>query len=204
MIYSLAIKQMNTHTDAGVLQAYLKAREEGREDEVNLSEALQRKLERIERCKKLIVTEIATAKVLEAMVREFGISKRQAYNDLNDCKQVFGERQIWEEQLFQNLLETRKIALAKMDTKGLNQNDKNLAEAIAKFKGSQETDLWADKAPPVLVWGNVPEPEMPREALEAELEKFMAARGKQVKEIEAEEVEYEEIKPPKPPERLEL
>lgn len=206
MSYSLTIAKLNTHTDVGTIQAYLRASNDGLGEEIALSPALQAKLARIEVCKKLMVTEVKTAQIVAKLMQEFQISKRLAYLDIQECKEVFGDRQIWEELLFSNILESRKVAMGKMDAKALAINDKTLADAIAKFKGSTETDHWAEMAPPALVWANVPEPEMSREVLEAELERYMSARGKKVAEIvaeAAETIDFEELKDPEPQKTVE-
>lgn len=144
-------KKLNTHTEIGQIQKYLQEKELGLGDNYELSPALELKLERVEFVKKMLPELIEEAAISKKLREQFGISKAQSYIDIHDAKMLFGEQQIWADCIFKELKETRKVCLLKNDTKGLNSNDKNKIEAVAKFKGDKQTEVFKSWTPPQVI-----------------------------------------------------
>jgi hypothetical protein len=149
-MFPIAIK-LNTHTEVGQIQKYLQDKESGQGDNYELSPALALKLERIEFVKKNLPDLVDDLAVAKKLMEVFEISKAQAYFDISDAKTLYGDQQIWVDAVFKDLKETRNYCRTKNDTKGLNSNDKNKIDAVAKFKGDKQTEIFKSWTPPQVI-----------------------------------------------------
>ena len=183
-------KQLNTHTELGQIQKYLQEKELGIAEGYELSDALSEKLKRIEFIKENLPNLVNEKSLAKELQKHFGISKAQAYFDLDDAKKLYGEQQIWADSIFRDLQETRAYAKAKKDVRGLNANDKNKIEAIARFKGDKQTEIFKSWTPPTVVVIREAEPMegIDKNELEKEIKLLLKPKGKG-QELDFEEAE---------------
>ncbi len=98
-------------------------------NQVTLGAKLQEKLLRWSTARNIYFRIKSRRKTITALTKEFGISEATAYSDFKDMMYVFGEapgvkdRNLHREMMMEQLRETRRIALAKRDVRGLNAND---------------------------------------------------------------------------------
>lgn len=178
-MFPIAIK-LNTHTEVGQIQKYLQEKESGQGDNYELSPSLALKLERIEFVKKNLPEYIDEVNVAKMLMEKFGISKALAYFDISDAKTLYGDQQIWVDAVFKDLKETRNYCRTKNDTRGLNSNDKNKIEAVAKFKGDKQTKIFESWKPPqvIIIREAAPVQDIDPVELEKEIKLLLKPKGK--------------------------
>lgn len=172
-------KKLNTHTEVGQIQQYLLAKEQGNDDDYELSESLIQKLDRVEFVKKNLPDLVDEILVAKKLMEVYKISRRLAFYDIEDAKTLYGEQQIWVNAVFKDLKQTREACMIKNDTKGLNSNDKNKIEAIAKFKGDKQTEIFKSWTPPtvIIIRESQPAQEIDKKELEKEIQLLLKPKG---------------------------
>lgn len=151
------MKALNTHSDVEKIVTYLQSGD----NDVILSEPLQKILKRYRFCADLIKQHGSRLKVVPMLIREFGISEAQAYRDFQDTTYVFGStprssKDFYLDMLLGNIVETRNKAIAKEDFKSAASCDKNMLVAIQEYFKDQSIP-WDKVQPPNLTFGFFPE-----------------------------------------------
>jgi DNA-dependent RNA polymerase auxiliary subunit epsilon len=131
------MKKLTLQTDAELIRSYLSGTVAA-----DLSAKLAEKLHRIDFCRDLIANYLSKYKCVERLQKEFGINRNQAYTLYYETEVVYDARQIRLDKFFENLAETRKVALLKYDSRTLAACDKNEIQAIKEFYGDKEEDYW--------------------------------------------------------------
>ena len=171
------MKQLTTHSDADLIRRYLTEPS----SDVELSDALKFKLNRLTRCADLIKQYGSRIKVTSALMKEFDLSPNQAYHDFQDTQEVFGStprnsRDFYLDILLGHITETRTKAMDKGDLKTVASCDKNMLLTIAEYFKNESIDWNKVQIPSITVGffpqlSNVVVPENWREQVNELIEK---------------------------------
>jgi hypothetical protein len=192
------MKKLNTNSDVEDIQAYLAGHSEAK-----LSDALARRLKRLETARDLMAKYGCRRKVVGMLMRltvytEMGaISQRTAYRDVEDALDIFlptarHSQEFYVDVALEKVFETREKAIAAGDLRAAAAADKNLLTIIEKFMGDKEAIDWSKIQPPRTLVGfmpellNVPLPANLDEQVKALLK---AKRGKNLTVSDAEEAQ---------------
>jgi hypothetical protein len=150
-------------------------------DNVELSDALQKKLNDLRVCRDLIYRYGSRLKVTSMLMNDYGISQSEAYRQYNDTKEVFNAtseisgRDFYVDMLMGFMIETRNKAVAKEDFRSAASSEKNIMSLLLEFFGGHEAKLYSEIQPqhlryvfdPKHINANLPD------NLEERIEKFL-------------------------------
>lgn len=163
------IISLNLHSDASEIRSYLKAADKS---DYELSQALMEKLEKIEYCKELIAGDKFVAEIVSELQEQFGLKQRQAYKIYRETEIVYPPRDIKIESLFVEIRRTKELAILQQDPRAAAASDRNYAQAIEKFYGDKEENVYRELQPVAVEIGEFPEQTVSKDFSLEELQAF--------------------------------
>ncbi|PKK35549.1 hypothetical protein BWI96_16755 [Siphonobacter sp. SORGH_AS_0500] len=201
------MRLITQQTDVDKLHDYLFTKKE-----VQLSPALEQKLERLERCDGLIRQHGLRSEVVRMMIEYYekqdkSYSKRTAYNDYQETQELFNSgyrhdiRRYNVDLIVGEVLKTKRKAeaLAEPDTRAMAACDANLIKINEKFFGETDKIDWSlIKRPmmvfcfdPALINSDVP---VEKEKLDKLITKFKTIRKKVNEKPLVQDITWEDVK----------
>jgi hypothetical protein len=157
------MKKLTTNSDVEDIQAYLAGK-----SNAHLSEALAKRLKRLETARDLMAKYGSRKKVVGMLMRLTvytemgGISQATAYRDVEDAMDIFlptarHSQEFYVDIAMEKVFETREKAVAAGDLRAAAAADKNIITLIEKFMGDKEAIDWSKVQPPRILVGFMPE-----------------------------------------------
>lgn len=152
------MKQLTTKTDNEKIIEFLI--QDG--DEIRLTKKLQEKLDRMDHCRDLIKQYGARTRVANILMKNYQISRAQAYRLFQDTQDVYGatqrtSREFWLDILMGFMIDDRQKALLKQDFRSVATIEKNMITAVEKLAGDKDTIPFEKVQPPQVIIGFFPE-----------------------------------------------
>lgn len=184
-------------TDDEKLVAFL----QGKLKRTELSDALQREVERMHMCADLIRKYGSRLKVAPMLKELYGFGDQAAYSLFDRTMRIFGtstvhDQQFWTDILLGGIMQDIKNATAKQDFRSVASLRKTMLETIEKLMGSAEASLYENIQPVLPVIGFWPEelktgvPSDPAE-LKKLIDKFKKEKKRKFFEDNSQEISYE-------------
>lgn len=154
-------------------------------DEIKLSKKLQEKLARMDKCHDLIKRYGSRTRVAPILMRDYDISKAQAYRIFQDTQDVFGStqrtsREFWLDIVLGFMIDSRAKATLKGDFRSVQAIEKNMVVAVEKLAGDHKAIPFEKVQPAPVMLGFFPENtkvELP-EDWEDQVKKIIAKKRK--------------------------
>lgn len=189
IIRRAGIKTITTQSDDDLVIKHL----QGKLERSELSAALQKKVDNMIACEKLIRTHVSRHKVCPIIETLLGVSRATAYRLYEDTQRLFGETSIKNQQFWLDielgaLEEDIKECRAAGDFRALASLRKVKAHLIEKLMGSGDALLYEKIQPPEFVVGFFPRSMKVKLPKDKELKELISEKLNAI----AEDVDYEE------------
>ncbi len=202
------MRLITQQTDVDKLHDYLFTKKE-----VQLSPALEQKLERLERCDGLIRAYGVRSQVVEMLIEYYkgkdqAYSKRTAYNDFQETQELFNSgyrhdiRRYNVDLIIGEVIKTKRQAekLEVPDTRAMAACDANLIKINEKFFGETDKIDWSLIKRPMMIFSFDPslinsDVPVEKEKLEKLINKFKTIRKKVNDKPVVQDITWEDVKP---------
>ena len=150
-------KLLTTHSDVDLIIQHIENPDAG----TALSEKLEEKLKRIQRCHALTTEHGSRIKVVPELEKEFSISFSTALRIYEDTQLVFAhklpKREYWIDIALGRVFETWKMAKDAKDIRGMNAADANMIAIMEKFLQSADRIPYEEFKNPKFIFGFFPQ-----------------------------------------------